>query len=226
MSYSTLKDNHKSLKVEFAQANDFTDESKAKITSYLAYYYDWAKALTTTDQELDDEKSVVFSEEAHDILYYSLGFNEVNEKVIYIERYSKHANMSVAYILIAFSVVFVGYTAGMNGYTLGRRICKIRLVRKADVSAIEEKYEAGEIDEEERKALIKKARKTNFLVAAAHDSALKYFYFIVIGLYSLLAAAIVLTVVAIVDMVMASIKSHRTLRDYATLTEVIEVSSF
>ena len=226
MSYSTLKDNHKNLKIDFTKSNEFTNDSKNSINLFINYYNDWARPLTTTDQSLEDDRTVAFTEEAHDILYYSLGFNEVNEKVIYIERYSKHANMSVAYLLIAFSVIFVGYTAGMNGYTLGRRICKIRLVKKADVSAIEEKYEAGEIDEEEKKELIKKARKTNPLIAAAHDSALKYFYFIVIGLYSLMAAAIVLTVISIIDIVMASIKSHRTIRDYATLTEVIEVSSF
>ncbi len=226
MSYSTLKDNHKDLKIDFSNVNEFTNESKDKIFEFIDYYYNWAKALTTTDQVLDDEKTVSFSTEAHDILYYSLGFNEVDEKVIYIERYSKHANMSVAYLLIAFSVIFVGYTAGMNGYTLGRRLCKIRLVKKADLSAIEEKYESGEINEEERRALIKKALKTNPLIAAAHDSALKYFYFIVIGLYTLIGAVIVFLVISIVDIVMASIKSHRTIRDYATLTEVIEVTHF
>ena len=225
ISYSTLKDNHKGLKIDFTQTNEFNDESKAKITSFIDKYYNWARAITTTTQSLEDDKTVSFSEEAHDIFYYSIGCSEVSEKTIYIEKYSKHANISVAYLLIAFTVIFVGYTAGMNGYTLGRRVCRIRLVRKADFSKIEERYEAGEIDDEERRVLIKKARKTNPLVAAAHDSALKYFYFVVIGLYSLVIAAIVFVVVSIVDVVMISIKSHRTIRDFATLTEVIEVNT-
>ena len=120
-------------------------------------------------------------------------------------------------MLIAFSVISMAYTGAMRGYTLGRRLAKIKLVRKVIFKITDEEIS----DEDKAKAL-----RVNPIIAMCHDAILKYLYFLVIGLYSLIIAAIVLLALAVIDVVMASLKSHRIIRDYLTLTEEIEVSSY
>lgn len=139
--------------------------------------------------------------------YYAFVYGLQNlmfkDQLPYIEKYTLHTTWAIAYALAMFTLVYSVYTMAMRGYTLGRRVAKIKLVGNAEKD------------------------KLNPLFALLHDVPFKFLYVLALGLFlNITIVLIVFAVFCVVDIIMIAIKPHKCIRDYISFTHVVEVSSY
>ena len=200
-AYSYITNKLSTLK-EKADTGEYTATDQTNIVNFLNRYRDWSINKTAVDTEPTGDETVKINKEGYNVFVYGLLSNQENEKSAYIEKYTVHTTWVVAYALSMFTVIFSLYTLLMRGYTLGRRLCKIQLVGKNP------------------------NKKVNPILALIHDVPLQYLYVLVLGLYSLTVAGIVYAVFTILDVIMIMLKPHKAIRDYITMTQMVEVSSY
>ena len=201
-AYSYIANKLSTLKGKVSKEDVFEAQDSTNINNFLTRYNDWAANKTALDTEPTGDETVKFGKEGYYVFLYGLLCTQENERSAYLEKYNVHTTWVVAYSLVAFTFIFSVYTLAMSGYTLGRRLCKIMLVGKNP------------------------NKKANPILALIHDVPLQYAYVLVIGLYSLPVAGIVYAVFTIADIIMIALKPHRAIRDYITMTRVVEVSSY
>ena len=190
------------LKQTVDKEEEYTNDDQTAIVNFIARYRDWSTNKTAVDQEPTGEETVKVGKEGYNVFVYGLLSLQENERSLYLEKYTTHTTWVVAYALSMFTLAFSLYTLLMRGYTLGRRLCKIQLIGRNP------------------------KKKVNPILALVHDVPLQYLYVLVIGLYSLPIAGIVYLVFTVADVIMIMVKPHKALRDYITMTQMVEVSSY
>ena len=201
-AYSYVVNKLSTFKQTVEKTEEFTDEDQTKIINFINKYRDWSMNKTAVDQEPTGDETVKIGKEGYNVFVYGLLSLQENERSLYLEKYTTHTTWVVAYALSMFTLVFSLYTLLMRGYTLGRRLCKIQLIGRNP------------------------NKKVNPILALVHDVPLQYLYVLVIGLYSLPIAGIVYFVFTIADIIMIMVKPHKAIRDYITMTQMVEVSSY
>lgn len=201
-AYSYVVNKLSTFKQTVEKTEEFTDEDQTKIVNFINKYRDWSMNKTSVDQEPTGDETVKIGKEGYNVFVYGLLSLQENERSLYLEKYTTHTTWVVAYALSMFTLVFSLYTLLMRGYTLGRRLCKIQLIGRNP------------------------NKKVNPILALVHDVPLQYLYVLVIGLYSLPIAGIVYFVFTVADIIMIMVKPHKAIRDYITMTQMVEVSSY
>ncbi len=201
-AYSYITNKLSSLKQTPNKDDEYANEDQTKIINFINRYRDWSMNKTAVDQEPTGNETVKIGKEGYNVFVYGLLSLQENERSLYLEKYTVHSTWVVAYALAMFTLVFSLYTLLMRGYTLGRRLCKIQLVGRNP------------------------HKKVNPILALVHDVPLQYLYVLVIGLYSLPVAGIVYLVFTVADIIMIAVKPHKAIRDYLTMTQMVEVSSY
>ncbi|MCB9498396.1 MAG: RDD family protein [Bacillales bacterium] len=160
-----------------------------------------AKLGTATDSE--NNISVNVNQEAYYVFYYDLVNLQFKEQMPYYVQVYTHMIYAIIYALSMFTLLLSIYTVSMRGYTLGRRLIKIKIV------GLHEKD------------------KVNPVLVLLHDVPFRVLYIILLSLVSLPVAGIVLLVFTIVDAVMVRFtKDHKTIRDYLSGTKVISAEAY
>lgn len=201
-AYSYITNKMPTLKQTVDKEEEYTNDDQTAIVNFIARYRDWSMNKTAVDQEPTGEETVKVGKEGYNVFVYGLLSLQENERSLYLEKYTTHTTWVVAYALSMFTLAFSLYTLLMRGYTLGRRLCKIQLIGRNP------------------------KKKVNPILALVHDVPLQYLYVLVIGLYSLPIAGIVYLVFTVADVIMIMVKPHKALRDYITMTQMVEVSSY
>ncbi len=201
-AYSYVANKLSTFKQTIDKEEEFTSEDQTAITDFITRYRDWSMNKTTVDQEPTGNETAKIGKEGYNVFVYGLLSLQENERSLYLEKYTTHTTWVVAYALSMFTLAFSLYTLLMRGYTLGRRLCKIQLVGRNP------------------------KKKVNPILALVHDVPLQYLYVLVIGLYSLPIAGIVYLVFTVADVIMIMAKPHKAIRDYITMTQMVEVSSY
>ena len=201
-AYSYVVNKLSTFKQTVEKTEEFINEDQTKIINFINKYRDWSMNKTAVDQEPTGDETVKIGKEGYNVFVYGLLSLQENERSLYLEKYTTHTTWVVAYALSMFTLVFSLYTLLMRGYTLGRRLCKIQLIGRNP------------------------NKRVNPILALVHDVPLQYLYVLVIGLYSLPIAGIVYFVFTIADIIMIMVKPHKAIRDYITMTQMVEVSSY
>lgn len=201
-AYSYVANKLSTMKQTVDKEEEYTNEDQTSIINFINRYRDYSMNKTAVEQEPTGNETAKIGKEGYNVFVYGLLSLQENERSLYLEKYTTHTTWVVAYALSMFTLAFSLYTLLMRGYTLGRRLCKIELVGRNP------------------------HKKVNPILALVHDVPLQYLYVLVIGLYSLPIAGIVYLVFTVADIIMIMAKPHKAIRDYITMTQMVEVSSY
>lgn len=203
LAYTTIATSYQSLKEKVSDLDStFTAEDVDKLTTFVNIFRTYQVAELASIKTNADGTYVV-DEELYYNCYYGLYFEQFNKQLSYYVQVYNHTTWAIIYSLSMFTLVFSIYTVVMRGNTLGRRCVKVKLTNGFEKD------------------------KLNPVLALLHDVPFKFLYLIVIGLFSLLAAAIVMIVFTVVDILMiAFTKQHKTIRDYISRTRVVEARNY
>ncbi len=185
-----------------------TNEDLQSLIDFVNDYYAYEVAVTTAEKlgtttSSDSTVSVKVNQEAYYIFYYDLVNLQFEEQMPYYVQVYTHMIYAIIYALSMFTLLLSIYTIAMRGYTLGRRLIKIKIV------GLHEKD------------------KVNPVLVLIHDVPFRILYIILLSLISLPVAGIVLLVFTIIDAVMVRFtKEHKTIRDYLSGTKVISSEAY